>query len=242
MNKATVGTWITTYNPSALDVISKCNFDWICIDMEHSSITLEQLENLLNVLDKNKSNSFVRVSNNNKTEIKKVLDLGVKGIIVPMINTALEARNAISYATYPPKGQRGYALARAQGFGYDLTNYNKISKNIKIVVQIETIKAINNLEEILKVKGLHSTLIGPRDLSGSIGKPGDYKNKEFIKALQKYEKISKQYKVSMGMHVAFPDTDNLNKFIKKGYKFVAIGTDMTFLGDAIRGKIDKIKK
>ena len=242
MNKAKVGTWITTYNPSALDVISKCNFDWICIDMEHSSITLEQLENLLNVLDKNKSNSFVRVSNNNKTEIKKVLDLGVKGIIVPMINTALEAKNAISYATYPPKGQRGYALARAQGFGYDLTNYKKISKNIKIVVQIETIKAINNLEEILKVKDLHSTLIGPRDLSGSIGKPGDYKNKEFIKALQKYEKISKQYKVSMGMHVAFPDTDNLNKFIKKGYKFVAIGTDMTFLGDAIRGKIDKIKK
>ena len=241
-NKAKIGTWITTYNPSALDVISKCNFDWICIDMEHSSITLEQLENLLNVLDKNKSNSFVRVSDNTKTEIKKILDLGAKGIIVPMVNTAIEAKNAISYVTYPPKGQRGFALARAQGFGYDLTNYKKISKNIKIVVQIETIKAINNLEEILKVKGLHSTLIGPRDLSGSIGKPGDYKNKKFIKALQKYEKLSKQNKVSMGMHVAFPKTEILNKFIKKGYKFVAIGTDMTFLGDAIRGKIDKIKK
>ena len=242
MKKTTLGTWITTYNPSALDVISKCNFDWICIDMEHSSITLEQLENLLNVLDKNKSNSFVRVSDNDKTEIKKVLDLGAKGIIVPMVNTAIQAKNAISYATYPPEGQRGFALARAQGFGYDLTNYEKVSKNIKIVVQIETIKAINNLEEILKVKGLHSTLIGPRDLSGSIGKPGDYKNKKFIKALQKYEKLSKQNKVSMGMHVAFPKTEILNKFIKKGYKFVAIGTDMTFLGDAIREKIDKIKK
>ena len=114
-NKAKIGTWITTYNPSALDVISKCHFDWICIDMEHSSISLEQLENLLNVLDKNKSNSFVRVSDNNKTEIKKILDLGAKGIIVPMINTALEAKNAISYATYPPIGQRGFALARAQG-------------------------------------------------------------------------------------------------------------------------------
>jgi len=241
-NKAKIGTWITTYNPSALDVISKCNFDWICIDMEHSSITLEQLENLLNVLDKNKSNSFVRVSDNNKTEIKKILDLGAKGIIVPMINTALEAKNAISYATYPPKGQRGYALARAQGFGYNLNNYLKVSKNIKIVVQIETIKAINNLGEILKVKGIHSTLIGPRDLSGSIGKAGDYKNKKFIKVLQKYEKLSKQNNVSMGMHVAFPKTETLNKFIKKGYKFVAIGTDMTFLGDTIREKLEKIKK
>ena len=149
-NKAKIGTWITTYNPSALDVISKCNFDWICIDMEHSSITLEQLENLLNVLDKNKSNSFVRVSDNNKTEIKKVLDLGAKGIIVPMINTALEANNAISYATHPPKGQRGFGLARAQGYGYDLKNYEKISRNIKIVIQIETIEGINNFEKILK--------------------------------------------------------------------------------------------
>ena len=242
MNKAKIGTWITTYNPSALDVISKCNFDWICVDMEHSSITLEQLENLLNVLDKNGSNSFVRVSENNKTEIKKVLDLGAKGIIVPMINTPLEAKNAVSYATYPPKGQRGYALGRAQGFGYDLINYEKVSKNIKIVVQIESIKAINNLEEILKVKGIHSTLIGPRDLSGSIGKPGNYKNDKFVKALQKYEKISKIYKVPTGMHVAYPDTETLNKFIKRGYKFLAIGTDMTFLGDTIRDKLRKIKK
>tara|TARA_B110001454_G_C12666765_1_gene411916 strand:+ start:413 stop:1141 length:729 start_codon:yes stop_codon:yes gene_type:complete len=242
MNKAKIGTWITTYNPSALDVISKCNFDWVCIDMEHSSITLAQLENLLNVLDKNKSYSYVRVSENNKTEIKKVLDLGAKGIIVPMVNTALEARNAVSYATYPPKGQRGFALARAQGFGFDLINYKKVSENIKIVVQIETSKAINNLEEILKVKGIYSTLIGPRDLSGSIGKPGDYRNKNFIKALQKYEKISRQSKVSMGMHVAFPTTETLNKFIKKGYKFLAIGTDMTFLGNTIREKLGKIKK
>ncbi len=242
MNKAKIGTWITTYNPSALDVISKCNFDWICVDMEHSSITLEQLENLLNVLDKNGSNSFVRVSENNKTEIKKVLDLGAKGIIVPMINTPLEAKNAVSYATYPPKGQRGYALGRAQGFGYDLINYEKVSKNIKIVVQIESIKAINNLEEILKVKGIHSTLIGPRDLSGSIGKPGNYKNDKFVKALQKYEKISKINKVPTGMHVAYPDTEALNKFIKRGYKFLAIGTDMTFLGDTIRDKLRKIKK
>ena len=242
MDKAKIGTWITTYNTSALDVISKCNFDWICIDMEHSSITLEQLENLLNVLDKNGSNSFVRVSDNNKTEIKKVLDLGAKGIIVPMVNTASEAKNAISYANYPPKGQRGYALARAQGFGYGLKGYEKISKNIKVVVQIETAKAIDNLESILKVKGIHSTLIGPRDLSGSIGKPGNYTDKKFLKALQKYEQVSRKNKVSMGMHVAYPETDTLNKFINKGYKFLAIGTDMTFLGDTIREKIKKIKK
>ena len=132
--------------------------------------------------------------------------------------------------------------SKMSAFAKNLNNYLKVSKNIKIVVQIETIKAINNLEEILKVKGIHSTLIGPRDLSGSISKAGDYKNKKFIKALQKYEKISKQNNVSMGIHIAFPKTETLNKFIKKGYEFIGIGTDMTFLGDAIREKLNKINK
>ena len=92
------------------------------------------------------------------------------------------------------------------------------------------------------MKGIHSTLIGPRDLSGTIGKSGDYKNKKFTKALQKYEKLSKTNKVPMGIHVAYPETETLNKFIKKGYKFVAIGTDMTFLGDTIKEKLDKTNK
>ena len=120
MTKTTIGTWITSNNISALDVMSKCNFDWICIDLEHTTITLEELQNLLNVLDKNKTYSFVRVSENNKTEIKKVLDLGAKGIIIPMVNTVAQAKSAISYATYPPKGKRGFALGRAHGYGYDL--------------------------------------------------------------------------------------------------------------------------
>jgi len=242
MKKINLGTWITTYNPSSVDLISSFNFDWICIDLEHSAINLDQLQNLLNVLDKNKKDSFVRVSSNNKTEIKKVLDLGAKGIIVPMINTASEAKNAISYATYPPKGQRGFGLARAQGYGYKIKQYEKISKNIKVVAQIENVQGINNLDQILKVKGLYATLIGPRDLSGSIGKAGDFRNKNFAKALKKYEMTSKKNKVSMGIHLAYPDTDKINQFIKKGYKFIAMATDMTFLGDSCQSSLKKIKR
>ena len=242
MKNVTIGTWMTTYNVPAIDVMSKCGFDWICIDLEHTTITLEQLQNLLNVLDKNNINSFVRVSENSKTEIKKVLDLGAKGIIVPMINTAAQARSAISYATYPPKGQRGFALGRAQGFGYDVKKYEKISKNTKVVLQIESMQGINNLEEILKIKGFYSTLIGPRDLAGSIGKVGDYKNKKFLASLKNYEKICKKNKVLMGMHVAYPNANEVSQYIKKGYKFMAIGTEMTFLGSGCMESLKKIKK
>ena len=242
MKKASIGTWITTYNPSSVDVISNSNFDWICIDLEHSSINLDQLQNLLTILDKNNTNSFVRVSSNNKNEIKKVLDLGAKGIIVPMVNTVAEAKNAISYTKYPPDGQRGIGLARAQGYGYRIKEYNKISKNIKVVIQIENIQGINNLDKILKIKGLHATLIGPRDLSGSIGKIADFKSRMFLNALQKYEKISKQNRITMGIHIAYPEPLKINQFIRKGYKFIAMGTDMTLLGDSCKINLKKIKK
>ena len=242
MKKANIGTWITTYNPSSIDVISNSNFDWICIDLEHSAINLDQLQNLLTILDKNNTNSFVRVSSNNKNEIIEVLDLGAKGIIVPMVNTATEAKNAVSYTKYPPDGQRGIGLARAQGYGYRIKEYNKISKNIKVVVQIENIQGINNLDKILKIKGLHATLIGPRDLSGSIGKIADFKSRMFINALQKYEKVSRENKIPMGIHIAYPEPLKINQFIRKGYKFIAMGTDMTLLGDSCKINLQKIKK
>ena len=121
--------------------MSKSGFDWICIDLEHSSITFQELDNLLSILEKNKVESFVRVSSNNKSEIKKALDLGARGIIVPMVNTGNEAQKALRYASYPPRGERGFAIAKAQGYGYGLKNYEKISKKIKVVVQIETIQS-----------------------------------------------------------------------------------------------------
>ena len=125
MNKSSIGAWILTYNPAATDVISKSGFDWVCIDLEHSSLNFTELSVLLNVLEKNKTESFVRVSSNDKTQIKKALDLGAKGIIVPMVNNAVEAKKAVDCSYYPPFGSRGLGFARAQGFGFDLNNYLK---------------------------------------------------------------------------------------------------------------------
>ena len=131
-----------TNTPAGLDVISKSGFDFVCIDLEHSSISYEDLNSLLIILDKNKVDSFVRVSSNNKTEIKKALDLGAKGIIVPMINNEADAIKAVSYTYYPKKGQRGIGISRAQGYGYNFKNYLKIANKIKLIFQIETVNAI----------------------------------------------------------------------------------------------------
>ena len=105
MKKSSIGAWILTYNPAATDVISKSGFDWVCIDLEHSSLNFTELSVLLNVLEKNKTESFVRVSSNDKTQIKKVLDLGAKGIIVPMVNNAVEAKKLLIVHTILLLGQ-----------------------------------------------------------------------------------------------------------------------------------------
>jgi len=235
-----IGTWMLTNTPAGLDVISKSGFDFVCIDLEHSSISYEDLNSLLIILDKNKVDSFVRVSSNNQTEIKKALDLGAKGIIVPMINNEADAIKAVSYTYYPKKGKRGIGLSRAQGYGYNFKNYLKIANKIKLIFQIETVNAIHNLEKILKVKGFDGTMIGPYDLSGSLGKLGKFGTKEFKAAILRYERISKKYNKFMGSHIAYPEVDSVKNLIRKKYKFIAVGTDMTLLGGACRFLLSKI--
>ena len=240
--KYKIGTWIITNSPASVDVISKSGFDFVCIDLEHSSISYEELNSLLIILDKNKVESFVRVSSNNQTEIKKALDLGAKGIIVPMINNQADAIRAVSYTYYPKRGQRGIGLSRAQEYGYNFKNYLKTANKIKLIFQIETIQAIQNLEKILKVKGFNGTMIGPYDLSSSLGKLGKFNSKEFKAAILKYEKISKKNNKSMGAHIAFPEINTVKNLIKKKYQFIATGTDMTLLGEACRYTLNKINK
>jgi len=235
-----IGTWMLTNTPAGLDVISKLAFDFVCIDLEHSSISYEELNSLLIILDKNKMDSFVRVSSNNQTEIKKALDLGAKGIIVPMINNETDAMKAVRYTYYPNKGQRGIGLSRAQGYGYNFNNYLKIANKIELILQIETNSAIKNLEKILKVKGFNGTMIGPYDLSGSLGKLGKFDSKEFKNAILKYEKISKKHNKFMGSHIAYPEARSVKSLIRKKYKFIAVGTDMTLLGEACRSLLKKI--
>ena len=203
-------------------------------------MTLEELNSLLIILDKNKVESYVRVSSNSQTEIKKALDLGAKGIIVPMINNEQDAIKAVKYTYYPKKGQRGVGLSRAQGYGYNFKNYLRIANKIKLVLQIETASAIKNLDKILKVKGFDGTMIGPYDLSGSVGELGNFSSKEFKKSILKYETISKKYNKFMGRHIAYPEINTVKNQIRKKYKFIVVGTDMTFLGEACRSLLNKI--
>lgn len=230
--RLTFGSWITLREPAIAEILAKAGFDWLVIDMEHSSITLDIAQDLVRVIELAGVAPLVRVGCNDVVLIKRVMDLGAYGVIVPMVNNRDDAEKAISAVYYPPKGIRGVGLTRAQGYGLKFEEYRDwISRESPIIiVQVEHIKAIENLEEILSVKGVDASIIGPYDLSGSLGFPGDFNRREVIEALNRYEKICKKLKKPMGLHVVFPDPKKVLYYVNKGYSLIAIGLDTVYLG------------
>ncbi len=243
MKKVSIGSWITLGHFSIAEIMASAGFDWLCVDMEHSVIDYYEAEQLIAIIEARGCVPYVRVSTNDPNIIKRVLDAGAKGIIVPMVNSAEDAKNAVDAVKYPPQGKRGVGLARAQGYGFDFVSYaEKTNNETKIIAQIEHIDAISNLEEILDNKDLDGTIIGPFDLSGSMGKPGKYNDPDVKEVLKKYEDVSKQMGKPMGYHVIKPDYKLALDKINAGYKFIAFSLDTMFLGTICRQELDALRK
>ena len=241
--KTLIGSWLTLNNPSIAEIMADAGFDWLCVDLEHSVIDYAENQQLISTIQSKGIKAFVRVGENNTRIIKRVLDAGVDGIIVPMVSTKKEAQKAIDSVKYPPIGKRGVGLARAQKYGFGFEEYkDDEADNIKLIVQIEHIDAINNLEEILSLDHIDGTFIGPYDLSGSMGKPGKYDDDDVKEVLQRYEDIANKYDKLIGFHVVQPDYNIVNEKIEKGYNFIAFSFDAMFLGTVIRKEIKNIKK
>ena len=204
--KLQLGTWITLNHFSIAELLADSGFDWLCIDMEHSVTDYFEAQQLIMTIQSKGLKAYVRVGENNDRIIKRVLDAGADGIIVPMVNNKNDAIKAIKSVKYPPVGKRGVGLSRAQDYGFGFEKYkdNK-AKKIKLIVQIEHVDGVNNLESILDLDNIDGTFIGPYDLSGSMGKPGKYNDIEVKKVLEKYETIANNYSKLMGFHVIEPD-------------------------------------
>lgn len=240
--KISIGSWITIGHPSIAEIMAKAGFDWLTVDMEHSAITLQETQQLIQIIELYGISPLVRVGENNFNLIKRVMDAGAHGVIVPMVNSKDDAMKAVSAAKYPPLGTRGVGLARAQGYGLEFEKYKDwVNKESIIIVQIEHIEAIKNLKEILNTAGIDGSIIGPYDLSGSLGYPGEFGHPEVKKAIERYETICKQLNKPMGIHIIPPDHKEVMKFIEKGYKFIAFSLDTLFLGAKCKKELLKIR-
>ncbi|MBL52218.1 MAG: 2,4-dihydroxyhept-2-ene-1,7-dioic acid aldolase [Candidatus Marinimicrobia bacterium] len=242
-NNLSIGSWITLAHFSIAEIMAKAGFDWLCIDLEHSVIDYYEAEQLIATIESNGCLPYVRVGANDQNIIKRVLDAGAKGIIVPMINSKEDAKKAVAAAKYPPTGKRGVGLARAQGYGFGFEEYvGTINNRVKVIAQVEHHEAIENLDEILSVEGVDGTIIGPYDLSGSIGLPGQFDHPDVKKLLNRYEFICKEKSSPTGFHVVPADYKLVKEKINTGYTFIAFSLDTIFLGTQCRLEMDKLKK
>jgi 2-dehydro-3-deoxyglucarate aldolase len=241
--KVSIGSWLTIGHPSVAEVMAQENFDWLCIDMEHTSIDYSMAQVLISTIQSYQMPALVRVSKNEEVCIKKVLDSGADGVIVPMVNSVEDAKRAIDYVYYPPVGNRGVGLYRAQGYGTNFENYKEKAQNdLIIIAQIEHYKGVENLEEIISLNHIDGIIIGPYDLSGSLGIPGNFSNKTFLTHIEKVEKVCRKHNFPLGYHQVHPNHQQLQEKIDHGYRFLGFGTDFLFMSEKINKELARIKK
>jgi 2-dehydro-3-deoxyglucarate aldolase len=240
---ATLGSWLTLAHPAIAEIMAAAGFDWIVIDLEHSVISLRETEELIRVIEAAGVAPLIRLTSNDADLVKRVMDAGAHGIVVPMIASAAEGQAAVDAVYYPPRGRRGVGLGRAQGYGARFPEYlAALEEHAVVVLQIEHVDAVRALPEILAVRGMDATIIGPYDLSASMGKPGRYDDPDVALVLQQYETLSLQHDVPMGYHVVEPEPERVRARIARGYRFVAYSVDFLFLGVSCRTGVSELRR
>lgn len=242
INDISFGSWITFTSTASAEIMAKAGFNWLAIDLEHSPIGIERAQELIQVIELNGTIPLVRLSNNDPIQIKRVMDAGAYGIIVPNVIGPEDVLAAIRATRYPPVGSRGVGLARAQGYGASFENYkSKINKESIVIVQIENKDAVENIEDIFKINGLTGAMIGPYDLSGSYGVPGALNHPLVKKAESRILEAAKKAKIPCGTHIVFPDKEELRRRVKLGYNIIAFGVDMIFMLKGCEDAVSAVK-
>ena len=231
MSKHSIGTWLSLPNESVAEIFAKAGYEWVVIDLEHSAININQAEQLIRVIDLAGSKPFVRLSGHSASQIKRVLDAGAKGILAPMVESQAQIEGIVAACHYPPRGNRGMGLARAQGYGEANAKSEYItttSKHIEIYAQIESVAGIANLDSIFSQE-IDGYFIGPYDLSASLGNPGIFDSNDFIEAEEQILKASQRHQVKAGYHLVEPNAKQIPILLNKGYDMIAFSVDIRML-------------
>lgn len=225
-----IGTSVSLADPIVSEILCGCGFDFIWIEGEHSTLDKRDIDMHIMAVSKSGIAPFVRVAWNDPVIVKPVLDMGPAAVIFPFVKTSEEAKLAVSSCKYPPRGIRGFGPIRANEYSImDNEKYLKLSeKEPWVIVQIEHVDAVNNLEQILKVEGIDSILVGPNDLSGSVGLLGQTRHPEVKKLLDNIAKECNKAKIPFGAAMGF-NIENITDWINRGISWIALDDDFSYL-------------
>jgi 2-dehydro-3-deoxyglucarate aldolase len=239
----TIGSWLTFGYTPICEIMANSGFDWLVIDMEHTAIDQFASQQLMQIISLAGSVPLVRVGKNDDLLIKRALDSGAHGVVVPMINSKEDALRAVEHSLYPPSGKRGVGLSRAQRYGIGFDEYKKwLETESIIIVQIEHIDAVENINEIMSVEHVDGFIVGPYDLSASLGLPGKFDHPTVKEALEEVKRFVRHSDKPGGYHVVHSNPTELEEKIKEGYTIIAYGDDMVFFSEKIAAEEAHWKK
>jgi len=234
-----IGTMVTIPAPSVAEILADVGFDWLFIDGEHGALGTSDVLGILQAVG-DRVPCIVRVPGAEESPIKRVLDLGAAGIIVPQTNTAEQVADVVRYSRYAPIGARGVGLGRAHGYGLRFQEYMETAnEEVVVIVQAEHADAVKNIEAMVAVAGIDAVLLGPYDLAASLGKMGQIDDPLVTGAIDRVTAACQ--KVNMPLGIFGINADAVRPPIEQGYSLIAASTDTLFLGGAANAMLSELR-
>jgi 2-dehydro-3-deoxyglucarate aldolase len=224
-----IGSWIQIPHPSIAEIMGQSGYDWVAVDMEHGAISVHQLPDLFRALELGNTLPLARLTQGEVKDCKQALDAGAGGVIVPMVENAEQLEKVRDAIRWPPAGKRGVAFSRANLFGKNFEEYIEEAQQPLFVAMIEHTNAFDDIDNILRVEGLDALLIGPYDLSASMGLTAQFEDRKFSSAIATIKNKSEDAGIACGVHVVKPSKDELQQKLDGGYRFIAYSIDSVFL-------------
>ncbi|MGF1760633.1 2-dehydro-3-deoxyglucarate aldolase [Photobacterium sagamiensis] len=235
-----IGCWSALGNPIAAEIIGLAGFDWILLDAEHAPNDIQTFIPQLMALKDSISMPVVRPVENRPSEIKRLLDIGFYNFLVPFVESEEEAKSAVASTRYPPHGIRGVSVGhRSNGFGSVPGYFEQINENITVVVQIESQKALDNLDSIILVEGVDGVFVGPSDLAAGLGHLGDPNHPDVQYAIKHI--IERAQALGKSAGILAPVKEDAQRYLCWGATMVAVGGDLGLLRKATQNLCEEFR-
>ncbi len=235
-----LGTMITLPSPEIVEIMVAAGYDWLFIDCEHGAFDAQSAQSLLQAAS-GRCACVIRVPSGEDVWIKKALDIGADGIIVPQVNSAQQARDIVQFCKYPPQGSRGVGLSRAHAYGAKFDEYiQTANQQVAVILQAEHIDAVNCIDEIVNVPGIDAIYIGPYDLSASMGKLGQTTDKEVVAAIARVRQSCVREAISMGFFGV--SSEAVLPYMQQGYSLLTVGVDVLFASNAAKQTLEEMRE
>lgn len=241
----TFGGWISYREPAIAETFAMAGFDFIAIDMEHTTISIDDANRIITSIQSEGGVCVPRQVSHNNDYMKPLLEAGADGIMIPMVDTVDQVNTLLRNLKFPPLGRRSFGVNRAHGYGFDFERYITTWNDTGLfVIQIESIEAVENIDELVHIPGVDAVMIGPYDISGSLNVPGDTNHPKVREAGRKVVDACAKAGVSCMTQVADVTADAVEDAFDQGFTSIVLGSDLFILwkwAEAMKTIMDRLR-